>query len=107
RRIIKVSRLGGAGAISGRSWRFRLGRKVRLMVSPAKFWCKLKNAYVNTMLRINGSGSDSAAYFDDKRIPNSRDRPTSYSRSEFENRLILEMYKSVVPSLELGYKVDL
>ncbi|KAH6755979.1 hypothetical protein C2S52_009607 [Perilla frutescens var. hirtella] len=103
RNKMKVVRFGGAK----RSWRLRLAPKLRLirLASPLKLWSKLKNAYVNMMLKLaNSSGSsNNTGVFGAKRIPKSRDLPASYSRSEFENRLIFEIYKSMVSSYELGY----
>lgn len=107
RRNIKVARFG-AGK---RSWRLRLAPKLRLirLASPLKLWYKLKNAYMNMMLRIatNSGSSNSTNFFGTKRIPKARDVPMAYSRTEFENRLVFEIYKSMVPSYELGYSKQL
>ncbi|GFP85336.1 hypothetical protein PHJA_000677300 [Phtheirospermum japonicum] len=70
-----------------------------------RLWCRFKNAYMKMMLRLaNASGTSNAANaFGQKRIPKARDAPMNYSRTEFDNRLVLEIYKSMVSSLELGY----
>ncbi|KAL0450035.1 UNVERIFIED_CONTAM: hypothetical protein Slati_1559900 [Sesamum latifolium] len=108
RRNLKVARLGAAGK---RSWRLKLAPKLRLirLPSPFKLWCKLKNAYVNMMLRFAASAgySNTASVFGTKRIPKARGESMAYSRTEFENRLVFEIYKSVVASLELGYSKQL
>ncbi|KZV42242.1 hypothetical protein F511_13341 [Dorcoceras hygrometricum] len=100
KRSVKIVRLG-----SKRSWKIRIGPKLRLirLVSPFKLWLRLKNAYMNMMLRFANSTntSNSANVFGEKRIPGARKAPATYTNSEFENRLILEIYKSMVSSLEL------
>ncbi|KAI3462565.1 hypothetical protein Pfo_019228 [Paulownia fortunei] len=107
RRNVKIVRFGTGNSSSKRSWRLRLAPKLRLirLASPLKLWCRLKNAYMKMMLRLaNTSGtSNSGNFFGAKRIPKARDAPMDYSRTEFENRLILEIYKSMVASIELGY----
>ncbi|KAK4416461.1 hypothetical protein Salat_2471600 [Sesamum alatum] len=107
RRNLKVARFG-AGR---RSWRLRLAPKLRLirLASPLKLWYKLKNAYMNMMLRFASSAgySNSAGVFGAKRIPKARGAPMAYSRIEFENRLVFEIYKSMVASFELGYSKQL
>ncbi|XP_047939923.1 uncharacterized protein LOC125187379 [Salvia hispanica] len=101
---MQVARLGGAPK---RSWRLRLAPKLRLIraASPLRLWTKLKNAYVNMMLRLahNSGSSNSTNVFGAKRVPKARDARITYSNSEFENRLIFEIYKSMVASYELGY----
>lgn len=98
RKNVKIVRFGTANK---RPWRLRLAPKLRVMrlASPMKLWFRFKNAYMKMMLRISNTGN----LFGDKRIPQARDAPMAYSRSEFENRLVLEIYKSMVASLELGY----
>ncbi|XP_051140652.1 uncharacterized protein LOC127258056 [Andrographis paniculata] len=100
RRSLKVAKFGG----SRRSWRLRMGapklRLIRLAASPLRLWYRLKNAYMNMMLRVR---LGSAPEFGGKRIPEARASPVAYSRSEFENRLVFEIYKSMVASFELGY----
>ncbi|PIN09977.1 hypothetical protein CDL12_17435 [Handroanthus impetiginosus] len=103
RRNLKAARFG----TGKRSWRLRIARKLRLirLASPMKLLYKLKNAYMNTMLRIaaRSGSSNSGNFFGLKRIPKAREVPMAYSRTEFENRLIFEIYKSMVASYELGY----
>ncbi|KAK6151009.1 hypothetical protein DH2020_015941 [Rehmannia glutinosa] len=69
----------------------------------------IENAYVNMMLRFanNSGSSNSVNVFGVKRIPKARDAKMAYSRTEFENRLIFEIYKSMVASYELGYSKQL
>ncbi|KAL3640413.1 hypothetical protein CASFOL_015381 [Castilleja foliolosa] len=102
KRNVKVVRFGANKP--RRPWRLRLAPRLRLarLASPMKLWCRFKDAYMKMMLKLaNTSGTGSV--FGRKRIPGARDAKMGYSRTEFENRLILEIYKSMVPSLELGY----
>ncbi|XP_073119900.1 uncharacterized protein [Henckelia pumila] len=105
RRSLKTARFGGNVK---RSWKVRIARKLRLvrLVSPLKLWHRFKNAYTNMMLSLANTShtANSGNLFGQKRIPKARDnlKPT-YSTTEFENRLVLEIYKSMVASLELGY----
>ncbi|KAL8034441.1 hypothetical protein ABFX02_12G028500 [Erythranthe guttata] len=116
RRNVKTARFGtgnssgGGGGGGKRPWRLRIGRKLRLMrlaaASPMKLWYRFKNAYMKMMLSLSETAgtSNSGNVFGTKRIPKAREAaPMAYSRSEFENRLVLEIYKSMVASLELGY----
>ncbi|CAI9758414.1 unnamed protein product [Fraxinus pennsylvanica] len=98
RKNVKVTRFG-AGNIK-RSWRIK---KFRFRLpSPLKLWYKFKNAYMNMMLKMAvNSGSDKT--FGAKRIPKARQPSLPHTNTEFENRLIYEIYKSMVTSLELGY----
>ncbi|XP_073029920.1 uncharacterized protein [Primulina eburnea] len=104
RRKLKAERFGGNLKCS---WKVRIKRKLRLvrLVSPWKLWYSFKNAYTNMMLRLANTShtANSGNLFGQKRIPKARDLKQTYTRSEFENRLILEIYKSMVASLELGY----
>ncbi|KAL2457624.1 uncharacterized protein Fot_20509 [Forsythia ovata] len=99
---VKTIRFGGS---TTRSWRFRLAPKLGLkMASPLKLWLKLKNTYMNMMLKLatNSGTSKGGNTFGAKRIPKVREVPTDYSRTEFDNRLIHEIYKSMVASMELS-----
>ncbi|XP_075475844.1 uncharacterized protein LOC142513050 [Primulina tabacum] len=104
RRNLKAARFGGN---LKSSWKVRIKRKLRLvrLVSPLKLWYSFKNAYTNMMLRLANTShtANSGNLFGEKRIPKARDIKQTYTRSEFENRLVLEIYKSMVASLELGY----
>lgn len=108
KRNVKIARFGSnTSTAPRRPWRLRLARKLRLVraASPLKLWHRFKNAYVKMMLRLaNASGTPNGEnMFGGKRIPRARDLPMQYTRSEFENRLILEICKSMAASLELGY----
>lgn len=100
---VKIVRFG----TGKRLWRVRLAPKLRLirLGSPLKLWFRFKNAYVKMMLKLaNTTGtSNSPNVFGAKRIPQARPEPTPYTQTEFEKRLVLEIYKSMVSSLELGY----
>ncbi|KAK6927912.1 hypothetical protein RJ641_006503 [Dillenia turbinata] len=101
RKKIKVTRFGG----KRKFWRIKSIPKLRLkVVSPLKLWGKLKDAYMNMMLNLAGSvgylNSDSA--FGTKRVPKARQVPMVYTATEFDERLILEIYKVLAASQELG-----
>ncbi|KAG9135635.1 hypothetical protein Leryth_002377 [Lithospermum erythrorhizon] len=99
RRNMKVVRFGGTPK---RSWRFRVVRKLHLrIVSPIKLWTKFKNAYINMMLHLAGNNGTTTSIFGGKRIPKSRQVTSKYSSIEFENRLVFEIYKNLVASMEL------
>ncbi|XP_022849398.1 uncharacterized protein LOC111371568 [Olea europaea var. sylvestris] len=93
----------GAGSKEKRSWRIKIHRRLRLKFSsPLKLWCKLKNAYMNMMLRLARNTGSGINLLGSKRIPKARQIPNGYSRTEFENRLVYEMYKNMVASYELS-----
>ncbi|KAL6507502.1 hypothetical protein OROGR_023697 [Orobanche gracilis] len=102
-KIVKLGTSRNRDSKPRHPWRLRLAPKLRLarlQASPLKLWCRFKNAYMKMMLKLANTGN----VFGEKRIPDARDLPTAaYSRTEFENRLVLEIYKSMVASLELGY----
>ena len=100
---MKMVRFGGK---QRRFWRIRQIPKLHLsMVSPLKLLAKLKNAYMSMMLNLAGSvGAMSAGNgFGGKRIPKARQVLIAYSNEEFDQRLVLEIYKSMIASRELGY----
>ncbi|GAA0139142.1 hypothetical protein LIER_00751 [Lithospermum erythrorhizon] len=99
RRNMKVVRFGGT---TKRSWRFRVFKRLHLKIilSPIKLWNKFKNSYINMMLQLVGNGTTSL--FGGKRIPKGRQVASKYSNIEFENRLVFEIYKNLVASMELN-----
>lgn len=98
RKNVTVTRFGAGN--TKRSWRIK---KFRFRLpSPLKLWYKFKNAYMNMMLKMAvNSGSEKT--FGARRIPKARKPSLPHTNTEFENRLIYEIYKSMVTSLELGY----
>ncbi|KAL2531619.1 Uncharacterized protein Adt_04970 [Abeliophyllum distichum] len=93
----------GSGSKEKRSWRIKITRKLRLKLSsPLKLWCKLKNSYMNMMLKLARNTGSGISHLGSKRIPKSRQIQTGYSTTEFENRLVFEIYKNMVASYELG-----
>ncbi|KAK4366324.1 hypothetical protein RND71_014204 [Anisodus tanguticus] len=100
RKKMNVTRFGGKRAI----WRIKALPKLKLnMFSTSKLWRKFKNAYVNMMLNLsrNVSYLNNGNVFGGKRIPKARQVEVSYTNNVFENRLMYEIYKSLVPSMEL------
>lgn len=100
RKNMKVVKFGGN---SKRGWKIRVAKKLKLKMSlsPLKLWKKIKTGYVNMMLNLGNGGS---SVFGEKRIPQARQLQITYAPTEFENRLVLEIYKSLVASRELSSK---
>ncbi|XP_031108370.1 uncharacterized protein LOC116012835 [Ipomoea triloba] len=101
RKSVKVVRFG-----SKRSWRIKAVPKLRWkMLSPVKLWTRLKNAYVKMMLSFAGNvgylGAGAGNGIEQKRIAGGKGKKMGYTTTEFENRLMYEIYKSLVPSMEL------
>lgn len=102
RKNIKVLRFGGKNQKGTIIWRIKTIPKLKLKIfSPSKIWSKFKNAYVNMMLHLAGNMNNENHVFGGKRIPKAREIELAYTNTEFENRLIYEIYKSMVPSMEL------
>ncbi|KAL3346200.1 hypothetical protein AABB24_024907 [Solanum stoloniferum] len=102
RKNIKVIKLGGKSQKRTIIWRIKAIPKLKLKIfSPFKLWNKFKNAYMNMMFHLAGNVNNENYMFGRKRIPKAREIELAYSNSEFENRLIYEIYKSMVPSMEL------
>ncbi|MED6146124.1 hypothetical protein PIB30_031606 [Stylosanthes scabra] len=85
-----------------RRWKVRAIRRLTWVAirSPLKMWTKLKNAYMNFMLTSMNIDNP----FGEKKIPKAHGLPKSYSRQEFEARLIFEISKALVASNELYTK---
>jgi len=87
-----------------RHWRLRTSGRFRwLMRSPLKMLAKLKNVYMNLMLKMAGKtrAINSDKIFGAKRIPNPRHVSKKYACDEFEARILFEISKTLVPSYEL------
>lgn len=107
RKNVKTIRIGGSRR---RSWRIKLVPKLRfkmVILSPLKIWRKLKNAYVNMMVNLAGNVGhlNNGSAFAGKRIPRARQVKSTYSTSEFDSRLIFEIYKTLAASREI-YKTS-
>ncbi|KAK1357476.1 Glycosyl transferase family 8 family protein [Heracleum sosnowskyi] len=102
RKSVKAVTLGGSPK---RSWRIKNVPKLKLKLilsSPMRLWKKVKNGYMNMMLNL-GSSSSSASGFGEKRKPKARQSSrVTYTNTEFDNRLVFEIYKSLVTSQELA-----
>lgn len=101
RKSVKTVTLGGSPK---RTWRIKSVPKLKfklILSSPVRLWRKLKNGYMNMMLNLGSSSS--ANGFGEKRIPKARQSSsTTYTPTEFDNRLVFEIYKSLVTSHELA-----
>ncbi|KAK1357480.1 Phytochrome interacting factor 3 [Heracleum sosnowskyi] len=97
----KTVTLGGSPK---RSWRMKSVPKLKfklILSSPMRLWRKLKNGYMNMMLNLGSSSS--ASGFGEKRIPKARQSSTAtYTTTEFDNRLVFEIYKSLMTSHEMA-----
>lgn len=100
-------KLGAGGKRERRGWKIRAIPKLRLkFLSPLNLWAKIKIAYMDMMLKLagkagalNGTG---VSVYGGKRIPQARKASLVYKDQEFENRIIYEIYKSLVVSMELN-----
>ncbi|KAL3525491.1 hypothetical protein ACH5RR_013863 [Cinchona calisaya] len=106
RKNVKLIKFGGNKEKRSSAWKIRAIPKLRLkFASPLKLWTKFKNAYMTMMLRLAGNVggmNNNGSVFGGKRIPKGRQVPLTYKNQEFENRLIYEIYKSLVVSMELN-----
>jgi hypothetical protein len=90
-----------------KDWKIRTSPKLRWMIrSPLKLLTKVKNTYMNVMLKLAGNvggALNTDNKFGVKRIPKTRQVSNSkvYSGDAFEARLIFEISKTLVASHEL------
>eukprot|EP00268_Persea_americana_P037457 TRINITY_DN3707_c0_g2_i1.p1 TRINITY_DN3707_c0_g2~~TRINITY_DN3707_c0_g2_i1.p1 ORF type:complete len:142 (+),score=21.44 TRINITY_DN3707_c0_g2_i1:176-601(+) len=109
KRNVRVARLGGNVK---RSWKVRVMPRLRLKLrvflpSPVKILARLRDAYVDVMLRFGGKAgalrNSSEPSFGVQKVPKSKSaRVTQSSIEDFESRLMLEIYKSIVACRELA-----
>ncbi|KAE8800981.1 hypothetical protein D1007_23485 [Hordeum vulgare] len=108
-----TQRLGGARRVG---WRVRLrgllvrrARAVRALVAaPGRLLARARDAYVGGMLAVARKASATALPGGGpegiwaRRVPRRKQLPPATARaSEFEQRLVMEIYKSIVASKEL------
>lgn len=107
KKAVRVTRFRSSQGANRRFWRIRpiLGIRIKIP-SPARLLGRLRDAYVHAMLGLAGKGSawalpDGRESLWAKRIP--KRRPVRVEAgSFFEQRLILEIYKSIAASGELA-----
>ncbi|KAL3527009.1 hypothetical protein ACH5RR_011665 [Cinchona calisaya] len=101
---VKIVKFGGDK--KKRAWKIRAIPKLRLkFASPLRLWKKFKNAYMNLMLSFAGNvgAMNCGNVFAGKSVTNARQASLTYKNSnEIENRLIYEIYKSLVVSMEMN-----
>ncbi|XP_043700151.1 uncharacterized protein LOC122650842 [Telopea speciosissima] len=108
----KVLRLGGKSSSSSRrrSWRVSVlipKLQLKIIKYPMKMWRKFKDGYINMMLgfadNVGGGYSYNSTVFGGKRIPRSRpiSQISKYDSNEFDKRMLLHIYNSLVASREL------
>ncbi|KAH7847421.1 hypothetical protein Vadar_025866 [Vaccinium darrowii] len=99
RKKLKIIRLGGKPRPL---WRIKAVPKFPLkVVSPLNVWTKLKDAYINMMLKFAGnfaSISNNGDVFRGMRIANSPQVPVacSNSKEEYESKMVFEIFKSLL-----------
>ncbi|KAL3652908.1 hypothetical protein CASFOL_002589 [Castilleja foliolosa] len=98
KRKLRVVQLGSADTGEGsrrrrRFWRFKLTPrlKLKLRFSPKKFLIRLRDAYVNMMMKIANSRVIGGGYPGDG-VMGFGLRPVK----EYDERMIVEIYKSIV-----------
>uniref|UniRef100_A0ACD5TA45 Uncharacterized protein n=1 Tax=Avena sativa TaxID=4498 RepID=A0ACD5TA45_AVESA len=99
---LATAELGGGAAAAAtagrrRGWRVRrrgLGRRVLRALSPRRWLARLRDAYVNAMLRLASSaavGYGSTPYCSGPE-PFARTRPPK----EYDDKVLVEMYRSIL-----------
>ncbi|CAN6469949.1 unnamed protein product [Victoria cruziana] len=108
---LRVSRLGGG--VNGKGiWRFRLIPRLRLRLrpitklpSPVKtLFDRLRDRYVDAMLRISGSGGlllGTANGFPSKKVSGNRKDAVYFDR-DVDKRMIFELYRALAASQRLS-----
>uniref|UniRef100_A0A0D9WK32 Uncharacterized protein n=1 Tax=Leersia perrieri TaxID=77586 RepID=A0A0D9WK32_9ORYZ len=115
-----TQQLGGVGrrGAGAGGWGLRLRRLLRVKVcvaravlsTPARILARIRDAYVGGMLAVSRKASGMALPnapegLWPRRVPRRKQLPAASSRpgqlSEFEQRLVVEIYKSIVASKEL------
>lgn len=105
---MRVARLGGNVK---RSWKVRVMPRLRLRLrillsSPVRILARMRDAYVDAMLRLSGkagslrSGADLS--FGVQKVPKAKARVSKSSIEDFESRLLFEIYKSIAESRQLA-----
>ncbi|KAK1357475.1 hypothetical protein POM88_050731 [Heracleum sosnowskyi] len=96
RKKMKTARLGGGSPV--RAWKIRASaRRVKIVLSsPVRLLRKLKNFYFSMLLKLAGEHGHQ------KRITRARHLPIAKSTADFNNRLLMEIYKSFVVSREMS-----
>ncbi|CAL1390678.1 unnamed protein product [Linum trigynum] len=109
---IRTVRLGGGQSSSPSrrlGWRIKAVPKLRLrlrvvMSAPLKLAAKLKNGYLDMMVRLAGSVGylNTNLVFGNRRVPKARQVKSSSTSEEFRNRIIYEMFKNISAAHELS-----
>lgn len=105
---MRVARLGGNVK---RSWKVRVMPRLRLRLrillpSPVRILARMRDAYVDAMLRLSGkagslrSGADLS--FGVQKVPKAKARVSKSAIEDFESRLLFEIYKSIAESRQLA-----
>ncbi|MQM01777.1 hypothetical protein Taro_034528 [Colocasia esculenta] len=108
RKGLRIVKLGGGGGESPRrTWKLRRALRLRVrLLSPLGLLARVKDAYINAMLRLAGksggvSGFAAPDAFWAKRVPKARPaRPAP--PLDFETRILVEIYKSFLSPNQLA-----
>ncbi|CAI0547609.1 unnamed protein product [Linum tenue] len=103
---IRIARLG-ASSSRKLAWRIKVVHKLRLrivMAAPLKLAAKLKNGYLDLMVRLAGSVGylNTNLVFGNRRVPKARHVKSTCTNEEFRNRIIYEMFKNISAAHELN-----
>ncbi|CAI0547611.1 unnamed protein product [Linum tenue] len=74
------------------------------MAAPLKLAAKLKNGYLDLMVRLAGSVGylNTNLVFGNRRVPKARHVKSTCTNEEFRNRIIYEMFKNISAAHELN-----
>ncbi|KAI8574805.1 hypothetical protein RHMOL_Rhmol01G0382000 [Rhododendron molle] len=92
---VKLGKEGGGSGRRKRSWGIKIARKLRLILSPKKLLIRLRDAYVNLMLRLESSNTmmmNTGGFGNSSFDGGFGKGPLK----EYDEKTILQMYKSLV-----------
>ncbi|CAI0451017.1 unnamed protein product [Linum tenue] len=101
---VRIARLGDD---NNKVWKIKVVPKLRLRVvaaAPVKLAARLKNGYMDMMVRLAGSVGylNTQMVFGNKRVPKARQVWMSCSDEQFQRRIVCEMLKNISAAHELN-----
>ncbi|CAL1390677.1 unnamed protein product [Linum trigynum] len=106
---VRIARLGDNNKGGGYKlvWKIKVVPKLRLRVvaaAPVKLAARLKNGYMDMMVRLAGSVGylNTQMVFGNKRIPKARQVRMSATDDQFQRRIVYEMLKNISAAHELN-----
>ncbi|CAK7326645.1 unnamed protein product [Dovyalis caffra] len=101
KRKLKIARLG-----SGRRWKLRIvpAQLHMKIASPIKILAKVHDAYIDMMIRLatNIGSLNNKGFFRGKKVAKDQHISMVSSGDEVDSRLVLEIYKRLAASRDLG-----